>query len=172
MTLNTFCSHCGLKFAEQKTYPRKCFHCGNDTYHNPIPVAVGIIPVVTKSIVGLVIIRRGNEPKKGGWAFPGGFLEYGETWEEGLAREIKEELGADLEPKFALKGIENSTSHNLIIFGQHKILDKIPEFTPNEEATAIRLYSDLDEELAFPTHTTYARKVLQSLLSIEFGIYI
>lgn len=171
MTLNTYCSHCSQKFAEQKLYPRKCFHCGNDTYRNPIPVAVGIIPVIDSYVTGLVIIQRGNEPKKGGWAFPGGFIEYGETWKEALSREIKEELGAELAPEFSLKGIENSTGNNLIIFGQHKILDKIPDFTPNEEATAIRLYTNVDEELAFPTHTDYARKALKALLAIDFGVY-
>jgi NADH pyrophosphatase NudC (nudix superfamily) len=92
MSLNTFCSHCGLKFAEQKTYPRKCFHCGNDTYRNPIPVAVGIIPVLTDNEIGILVLQRGNEPGFKEWGMPGGYLEYGETWQEGLSREVKETL--------------------------------------------------------------------------------
>ncbi len=31
----------------------------------------------------------------GGWAFPGGHLEYGENWKESLLREIKEEINVE-----------------------------------------------------------------------------
>lgn len=170
MSLNTYCSYCGQKFAEQKIYPRKCFFCGNDTYRNPIPVAVGIIPVVNQNEIGILILKRGNEPGKGEWAMPGGFLEYGESWEQGLSREIKEELGLVLEPNYSLKGIELSTGKNLIIFGMSKTLVEIPPFTSNEEALEIGLYTKLEDELAFPSHTTYARSVLKSLTHLESGV--
>jgi len=172
MTLNTFCSHCGLKFAEQKLYPRKCFSCGNDTYRNPIPVAVGIIPVEIADTIGIVILQRGNEPSKGEWALPGGYIEYGETWQDGLAREIKEELGWDLDAEFHIQGVENSTGNNLILFGQCKPFGNLPEFIPNEEALAVRLYTDINEELAFPTHTAYARRALTSLIAFYSGSFV
>ena len=43
----------------------------------------------------LLVAKRVNEPFKGKWDFLGGFIEKGETPEEGHKREIKEELGVD-----------------------------------------------------------------------------
>jgi 8-oxo-dGTP diphosphatase len=48
-----------------------------------------------------VLIRRRNNPFKGSWALPGGFVEYGETVESAVIREIKEETGLEID----LKGI-------------------------------------------------------------------
>ncbi|MBP2030269.1 8-oxo-dGTP diphosphatase [Methanohalophilus levihalophilus] len=44
----------------------------------------------------LVLIRRKNEPYKGGYALPGGFVEIGETTEEAVKREAKEETGLSI----------------------------------------------------------------------------
>jgi 8-oxo-dGTP diphosphatase len=44
-----------------------------------------------------VFVRRKNEPFKGKLAFPGGMVEYGETIEQAVKREIKEETGLEVE---------------------------------------------------------------------------
>ena len=41
----------------------------------------------------VLLIQRGNEPYKGCWAFPGGFMNMEETAEECAVRELKEETG-------------------------------------------------------------------------------
>lgn len=46
---------------------------------------------------GIVLIKRRNEPYKGHWALPGGFVEYGEKVENAAVREAKEETGLDVE---------------------------------------------------------------------------
>ncbi len=43
----------------------------------------------------VLLVRRGQEPYKGRWAFPGGFLNMDESAEEGALRELREETGLD-----------------------------------------------------------------------------
>ena len=43
----------------------------------------------------VVVVRRHNPPP--GWALPGGFVDYGETVEEAVRREMREETGLELE---------------------------------------------------------------------------
>ncbi|MEI7488004.1 MAG: NUDIX domain-containing protein, partial [Chryseobacterium sp.] len=59
------------------------------SFSNPVPVAVALVPY-NNSLVG---IRRGIEPRKGLLAFPGGYINTGETFKEALSREVLEETG-------------------------------------------------------------------------------
>jgi 8-oxo-dGTP diphosphatase len=43
-----------------------------------------------------LLIRRGSEPLRGQWSIPGGTLELGESLQEGVARELREETGLDV----------------------------------------------------------------------------
>ena len=45
----------------------------------------------------MVLIKRKKDPYKGLWALPGGFVEYGETVESAVLREVKEETGLEIE---------------------------------------------------------------------------
>ncbi len=46
----------------------------------------------------LLIVERASDPFKGYWSLPGGILETGETLEEGVRREVREETGLEVEP--------------------------------------------------------------------------
>lgn len=44
-----------------------------------------------------LIVKRAHEPRKGEWSLPGGLLHLGESLEEAVRREVKEETGLDVE---------------------------------------------------------------------------
>jgi 8-oxo-dGTP diphosphatase len=65
------------------------------TYDFPRP-RVSCDMVVFAQVHGerhVLLIRRGNEPFKGDWALPGGFVEEGETLDACAHRELLEETG-------------------------------------------------------------------------------
>ncbi len=74
-------------------FPReKCSECGWVHYHNPRPTVSAIIAKDGK----VLLCKRATGPCKGKWDLPGGFLEEGESAEEGLRREMREELGVEI----------------------------------------------------------------------------
>ena len=44
----------------------------------------------------LLLIRRGRGPAQGEWSIPGGRVEFGETLQEAVVREVAEETGLDV----------------------------------------------------------------------------
>lgn len=87
-----YCPKCGTPFAtggfERTPYPR-CDACGFTFYRGPV-LAVGCLVVDGGR---LLLVRRRYEPGRGLWCIPTGYVEYGETPEEGAAREVAEETG-------------------------------------------------------------------------------
>jgi ADP-ribose pyrophosphatase YjhB (NUDIX family) len=69
-----------------------CADCGHIAYDNP-KVVVGSVVVVDDAVL---MCRRAIEPRRGFWTLPAGYLEHGETLEEGAAREAWEEAQADI----------------------------------------------------------------------------
>jgi len=61
---------------------------------SPIKVAAALIE---KQGRVLIARRKTGDPSAGRWEFPGGKIEEGETPEEGLCREILEELDVEIE---------------------------------------------------------------------------
>ncbi len=47
----------------------------------------------------ILLVKRGKEPFKGMWAFPAGHVEFNETVEEAVMREVKEETGISVVPQ-------------------------------------------------------------------------
>jgi len=88
-----YCVKCGGKL-EQKELNRKirlvCQRCGHIHYQNPIPT----VDIIIEKNEGIVLIKRKNPPY--GWALPGGFVDYGESLEEAVRREAKEETNLNI----------------------------------------------------------------------------
>lgn len=70
----------------------KCPNCNIEikSHRNPIPTVDIIIEIGGK----IVLIERKNPPF--GWALPGGFVDYGESFESAAIREAKEETSLDV----------------------------------------------------------------------------
>ena len=62
------------------------------TYKYPRPAVTADCIIITKEIEPKVLlVKRGNPPFIGAWAFPGGFMNMNETTEECAIRELEEE---------------------------------------------------------------------------------
>ena len=64
------------------------------TYNYPRPAVTADCIVITKEAdAKVLLIQRGDDPYKGCWAFPGGFMNMDETTEQCAIRELEEETG-------------------------------------------------------------------------------
>ncbi|MGZ3790118.1 MAG: NUDIX domain-containing protein [Bacteriovorax sp.] len=119
------------------------------TFSNPVPVAVAIVPFNNK----LVGIRRGIEPKKGQIAFPGGYINSGETFKQALTRELYEETGIRISQDFwEIFHVGDAVQSNrILIFGLCKEISSIDLDYKSKETEGIFLI-DHDIPLAFPLH--------------------
>ena len=77
-------------------------------------VGVGVGAVVVNEGKILLLLRK-KAPEEGSWTIPGGKVEFGETVENAILREVKEEIGAEATIVRAL-GV---TNHILAAEGTH-----------------------------------------------------
>lgn len=161
---NSFCSYCGHPFAEQQRWPRQCASCGSTSYLNPLPVSVVLVPMGG----GLLVVRRGIEPRKGQLALPGGFIEVGETWQQAGAREVREETGLGLSPdEIKDYRVLSAPDGTVLIFGLASPRDAtaLPTAPPDSavgETESIEILSG-PAELAFPLHSQIVREYFARL---------
>lgn len=150
MIKNSHCSYCGHAFS-MTAWPRHCLNCSNTTWRNPLPVGVLLVPIDS----GLLLIRRGIEPNKGEVALPGGYLDCDETWQQGCARELREETQIEIDPDtITLANVISSPSNSLLIFGitPPQSMELVKSFVPNEEVTEMMVLNT-PIDLAFASHT-------------------
>ena len=125
-----------------------CGDCGFIAYENP-KVVVGSVVVEEGKVL---LCRRAIEPRRGYWTLPAGYMELGETVEEGAAREAWEEARA----KLALEGILGV--YSIARIGQVQVIFRArlaePGFAPGPESLEVRLFEWGEipwDEIAFPS---------------------
>ena len=155
-----FCSACGspnigLRIPEGDTLERTvCADCATIHYQNP-RVVVGSIPVWGDRIL---LCKRAIEPRLGLWTLPAGFLENGETVEQGALRETLEEASARVVLGDLYTMISLIHVHQVYMMYRAELADL--DFGPGPESLEVRLFDEAEipwETIAFRTITRTLR---------------
>ena len=125
-----------------------CPDCGHVAYENP-KVVVGSVIAEGEHIL---LCRRAIEPRSGFWTIPAGYMELGETVEEGAQREAWEEARV----RITLDGV--LAVYSIARIGQVQVIFRArfaePSFSPGPESLEVASFhwSDIPwDELAFPS---------------------
>jgi ADP-ribose pyrophosphatase YjhB (NUDIX family) len=153
-----FCPRCGAARPADNLNqnPLRCGACGLVFFFNPT-VAAGAL--VSDPAGRVLFIRRAKEPSAGKLGVPGGFIDFGESAEDGLRREVREEVGIEIDRPRFLASFPNTYVYREV---SYPVVDLYftatavnPELArPLDAVTGIewRLPRDVpDDEIAFPS---------------------
>ena len=145
----------------------------NYCYEYPRPAVSADIAVFAfdQSNIYLLLIKRGNEPFKGKWALPGGFLEMDETIENCAERELFEETtinNASLEQLYTFSSVNRDPRGRVLTVAFWSLIDKnLAGISAGDDAVQAEWYL-LNElpELAFD-HAKILTLAIEKLLSLK-----
>jgi len=147
-----YCSQCGetvqLVIPEGDNRERHvCDACGTIHYQNP-NVVTGCIPEWNDKVL---LCRRAIKPRYGCWTLPAGFLENGESAQQGALRETLEEANAQVELLSLFSTFNMPHISQIYMLFRGRLLDL--DFGPGEESLDVQLFREDQipwDELAFP----------------------
>jgi ADP-ribose pyrophosphatase YjhB (NUDIX family) len=148
-----YCPECGqtLEIAIPEGDDRErhvCLGCGAIHYINP-KVVVGSVCTLGGR---LLLCRRAIEPRRGFWTIPAGYMELGETAEEGAMREAWEEARARIELDGLLAVYSVARIDQVQLLYRARLLDAAVEAGPESLEVALLDWADIPwQDLAFPT---------------------
>lgn len=145
-----YCSKCGgtvaSKVPDGDTRRRwVCSSCGTIHYQNP-KIVVGCVPEQDGKIL---LCKRAIEPRCGFWTVPAGFMELGETVEEGAMRETREEACAEVRLGHLFASVDVIEAGQVHLFFTATL---IGGFAPGDETQETALFRKDDipwPEIAF-----------------------
>jgi ADP-ribose pyrophosphatase YjhB (NUDIX family) len=149
-----YCQLCGSSLverlvAEEGRRRYQCGACNFIHYMNPRVIAA----VIVEHAGRVLLQQRAMEPGLGGWTFPGGFLEIGETPGAGAVREAKEEVGLEV-TLGALLGVYARPEAGIVMVVYEGTSSSDAAYVADAESLAVRWHSVDDipwTELAFDT---------------------
>jgi ADP-ribose pyrophosphatase len=89
------CPRCGVRRDGPAKNPFRCAACGHQQYFNPAAAVAAILQGPDERVL---FIRRAKDPGAGLLGLPGGFVDIGESAEDALRREIREEVNLEVGP--------------------------------------------------------------------------
>jgi len=159
-----YCYHCGQLTTTRQVEDRTRSYCENCRvllYENPIP-SVAIVAINQANQI--LLVRRNAEPGIGKWCLPGGFIEIGETPEQAIIRELKEEVGISLKkPSFLGVGSHlNGYYGDVIIIGFSADVEDQVEIVPGDDVSEAAFF-ELDQRprLIFRVHEEFISSWLE-----------
>jgi mutator protein MutT len=84
----------------------------------------------------VLLIKRGKDPLKGRWVVPGGTVEVGETLEEALVREVREETGLLVRPLEVLTVFDRIERQGGQVVYHYVIIDYLCAYLSGEVQSA------------------------------------
>ena len=109
-----YCPSCGESSIESlKETAVRCDACGFEFHMSPSSSAAALIE---DDEGRLLVVKRRKEPSKGKFGLPGGFADPGESLEETLQREVKEEVNLELDSWTFLGGWPNQYAYKSVIY--------------------------------------------------------
>jgi 8-oxo-dGTP diphosphatase len=123
--------------------------------------------VVTTEGSNIILIKRKNPPYKGYWALPGGFVEYGETVETAVIREVKEETGLIIKIN-GLVGVYSDPERDprghivTVCYLATKIGGNLQENTDADEVSCFTVQDAMGMKLAFD-HNEILKDALEKI---------
>jgi ADP-ribose pyrophosphatase YjhB (NUDIX family) len=131
----------------------ECPSCGFVAWASSVPAVQALVQRDGKLLLG----RRGIEPGRGKWDVPGGFLEEGEEPLEGLRRELREEIGIEVEVGRFL-GVWNQPYQGRTALGLTWDARPVGEPRAGDDLVDLAWFAPHelppDDELAFSSHET------------------
>jgi ADP-ribose pyrophosphatase YjhB (NUDIX family) len=144
-----FCPRCGSqKIGDRGDKAMLCGDCGFQYFHNTASAAA----LLLESEGGLVLARRNENPAKGLLDLPGGFADYGESFESALRREIREEIGLEPGELAYFGSFPNTYEFGGVIYFTTDAVFKAPlpeGFTPRFNAEISELVEVRRDSVAF-----------------------
>ena len=103
-----FCPRCGVPATKKGQHPFICTECRFTHFFGPVSAVGGI---ATDPDGQVLLLIRANDPGKGMYGLPGGFVDPGETAEEALQREVLEEVELEVTSYHYLVSFPNEYNH-------------------------------------------------------------
>ncbi|MDY6862723.1 MAG: NUDIX hydrolase [Thermodesulfobacteriota bacterium] len=132
-----YCLYCGKKLTDINNSGKKrlyCTVCKEILYENPLPAVVALVTDETGRKI--LLVKRSEEPARGKWCLPGGFIEADEKPEDAALRELFEETG--LKGKIGeFVGISSQLStfyRKMILLCGFKIENSVGELKAGDDA--------------------------------------
>lgn len=154
-----FCPRCGARVNHEERYGKVrpvCPQCGWIHFVDPKVAAAVLIEQDGR----ILLVRRTNEPFRGLWTLPAGFINGGEDPAEAAARECVEETGLRVRITRVLdiiSGREHPRGADFIIVYQASVIDG--ELKPDDDADAVEWFA---HENLPPLAFRATQKVLES----------